>query len=216
MERNGATVSGNPHTPQEAEQSAHAAAANEEDGATRMKYISKTADATFGRKITPPLNTDVPGMIKQLEHAYEEIRSEISGFKTKITELARGGKLDPKEYMSLWVHYRQLSDAVDEAVKSARAWNDNDSNPGEHTEQVHFIADHAKYVYAVATRDIAALQYKTGDLAYVGKLDDQACHDLQWLHCVPLWDKVYLGTLSVVRSEEQWDCCWDWSGNTYH
>ena len=80
---------------------------------------------------------------------------------------------------------------------------------------VHRLADHAKYVYAVGTRDIAALQYQLAELAGTGRIDHKEQNDLQWRHCLPMWETLYHGTTCAVRDDRTWDGAWDWSDNTY-
>lgn len=176
---------------------------------------SPQPDLGSGRRIPPPLNPDTSSMIFLLEQSYGEIREAVLEFRGKIATLARGGKLDIGEFTGLLSHYRQMSDALIKALLVTRSWNGDDSCGSAHNDRVHVIADHAKHVYAVGTRDIAALQYRCGDLAYVGKLDRPACEDLQRRHCVPLWERLYQDTLCVIREEEDWDGGWDWCGNTY-
>lgn len=175
----------------------------------------------YGRVIPPPLNADIPGMVKDVKDCYDALSQWIVNFQDKIGELVDAGDLKPAERQSLSEHYRDLQTAVEAAIVDApkgdpgsRAneyWHDGIWN----SRAINRFADHAKYVYAVGARDIAALQYRLAELAGTGRLDPAAHHGLQWNHCLPMWETLYSGTTCAVRDERTWDGAWDWYDNTY-
>lgn len=175
----------------------------------------------YGRVIPPPLNPDVPGMVKKVKSCYEALIQWIVNFQNQIAELVAAGKLDRTEQQSLSEHYRDLQNAVEAAVLDApesdpgtRAndyWDDGDWN----RDAVHRFADHAKFVFAVGNRDIAALQYRLSELAHTGRLDLKEHEHLQWDHCTAMWETLYSGTTSAVRDKRTWDGAWDWYDNVY-
>jgi hypothetical protein len=131
-----------------------------------------------------------------------------------MRELVDAGRLDPGESTGLLEHYDQLQEAVDAATTHAVRWR---TRSGVILgDFVNALADHAKYVYAVGSRDIAALQYRLTELAHTGRLDVEAHKRLRWDHCLRMWEALYHGTTSAVRDERTWDGMWDWSDNTYH
>jgi hypothetical protein len=181
-----------------------------------------TAEAPdYGREIPPRLNPDVPDMVDRVKACYVGLTQWITGFQQEIAELADAGKLDRAAEVGLLEHYRDLQEAVDAATADALSWHpvagvrDFTDSRGRCPDFVHRLADHAKYVYAVGTRDIAALQYRLAELAGTGRLDHAVNKHLQWHHCLPMWETLHYGTTSAVRDERTWDGGWDWADNTY-
>lgn len=76
------------------------------------------------------------------------------------------------------------------------------------------IADRAKYGYARATLDLAAMQYRLAELAGTGQLDADESMRLQD-KLFEIWMAVYAGTQCAVRDEDTDDSTWDESDNTY-
>ena len=92
---------------------------------------------------------------------FEPVGRVCSSGNTGIhAELCRAGKLDPAEKTALQEHYRPFQDAIEAASVVTVCCNATGPDAQEITKEVHLIADHAKHVYAVGTRDIAALQYR--------------------------------------------------------
>lgn len=174
-----------------------------------------------GRVIPPPLNPDLPDMVNKVKDCYLALIDWIAGFQNEIANLVDVGKLDCEEQRSLLEHYRDLQDAVDAATADARRGETGScsiDDAGDETwndRTVHRFADHAKYVYAVGARDIAALQYRLAELAHTGRLDSEAHKHLQWDHCLRMWEVLYYGTTSAVRDARTWDGAWDWYDNVY-
>lgn len=175
----------------------------------------------YGRVIPPPLNPDVPKMVKEVKDCYSTLIEWIAGFKDEIAELAGAGKLDAVEQWNLSEHYFGLQSAIEaalldipEADPGSRA-NDYFIDGLWNRRTVNRFADHAKYVYAVGNRDIAALQYRVAELAHTGRLNFAVHEHLQWDHCTQMWEDLYRGTLSALHDERTWDGAWDWYDNVY-
>jgi hypothetical protein len=169
----------------------------------------------YGREIPPRLNPDVPDVVDRVKGCYVDLTQWITDFRRDIAELADAGKLDRAAEVGLLEHYRDLENAVDDATALVLRWDATDFDVYDITDDVHLIADHAKYVYAVGSRDIAALQYRLAELAHTGRLDFDVHKRLQWDHCLGIWETLYYGTTSAVRDERTWDGGWDWADNTY-
>ena len=175
-----------------------------------------TAEAPdYGREIPPRLNPDVPDMVDRVKACYVGLTRWIGDFQDEIVALVEAGKLDPGERAGLLEHYRDLEKAVDDATAVVLRWDATGFDVYDITDDVHLIADHAKYVYADGSRDIAAMQYRLAELAHTGRLDFEVHKRLQWNHCLPMWETLYHGTLSAVHDERTWDGGWAWSDNTY-
>jgi hypothetical protein len=180
-----------------------------------------TVDAPdYGLEIPPRLNPDVSDMLDRVKACYVGLTQRIVGFQDEIVALADTDELDPGERTSLLEHYRHLQEAVDAATADALkcdsvAVHDFTDSQGHIPDSVHRLADHAKYVYAVGTRDIAAMQYRLAELAHTGRLDFEVHNRLQWNHCLEMWKTLYYGTTSAVRDWRTWDYTWDWADNTY-
>ena len=130
--------------------------------------------------------------------------------------MPNSGKLNPSASESLLGHYRELEKVVDAALTYTLSCPTATlDSRGRIPDYVHSLADHAKYVYAIGTRDIAAMQYKLAELAGTGRLDHEVQNGLQWDHCLPMWETLYDGTTCAVRDDRTWDGGWDWSNNTY-
>jgi len=164
----------------------------------------------YGREIPPWLNPDVADMVNRVTTCYVGLTQRIVGFQDEIAASVNAGTLDPSARTGLVEHYRHLQQAVGAATTDTLTWH-----PGGTLETVHRLADHAKYVYAVGARDIAALQYCLSELAGTGRLDPEVHHSLQWDYCLPMWETLYHGTLCAVHDERTWDGGWGWSDNTY-
>ena len=181
-----------------------------------------TADAPdYGRVIPPPLNADIPGMVKDVKDCYDALTQWIVNFQNEVGELVGAGGLNPAERQNLSEHYRDLQTAVEAAIVEAPK-GDPGSRANDYwpegiwnSRAINRFADHAKYVYAVGSRDIAALQYRLSELAHTGRLDPAAHQSLQWDHCLPMWQTLYFCTTCAVRDERSWDGAWDWYDNTY-
>jgi hypothetical protein len=169
----------------------------------------------YGREIPPRINPDVPDMVDQINGCYFTLTQAVEGFQEEIADLVDAGELAPSEGRSLQSHYQELVEAIDRAMAGTLRWNASGVSPCVTTERVHVIADHAKHVFAVGNRDIAALQYRLADFAHTGQLAQAANERLQWDHCLKMWETLYGGTVFVVRDDRTWDGGWDWSDNTY-
>jgi hypothetical protein len=164
-----------------------------------------------GRDIPPRTNPDVPDMVDQVKECCVDLTGWITAFQHEMTELGDAGRLDPGESTGLLEHYDQLQEAVDAATTHAVRWPTGSGVTV--ADFVNDLADHAKYVYAVGSRDIAALQYRLAELAHTGRLDFEAHKRLQWDdHCLGMWE-LLCGTLYAVRDERNWHG--DWSDDTY-
>jgi hypothetical protein len=175
----------------------------------------------LGRRIPPPVNPDVYDMVDQVKACYFDLGRRIVSFQDEIVELTERGELERREREGLLGHYRDLHVALDAATMAALEWRSGAGHrvtrPGriDLPAVVHRIADYAKYVYAVGTRDIAGLQFRLAELAHTGRLVFKEHERLQWDHCVPTWEALYIGTLSAVADQSTWDGAWAWYDNTY-
>ncbi|MEX0745087.1 MAG: hypothetical protein WD118_05755 [Phycisphaeraceae bacterium] len=186
----------------------------------RRKSAGETG-LDYGRVIPPPLNCDIPGMVTKVRGCYDALNQWVVNFQNEIAELIGAGRLDPAERPSLSEHYADLQKAVAEAILDTPK-----GDPGAHVNDyrddgdwnrraVHRFADHAKFVYAVGNRDIAALQYRLSEMAHTGRLDLDAHKLLQWDHCTAMWEALYFGTLSALHDQRTWDGAWGWYDNTF-
>jgi hypothetical protein len=162
----------------------------------------------YGREIPPRINPDVPDMVDRVKSGYFDLTEAIQRFQDWVADL------DPRARPSLTAHYRHLLEAVTAATAVALQWSRCDHS-AHFTDQVQRIADHAKYVYAVGSRDIGSLQYRLAAYAHVGLLAPETHERLQWDHCHKSWETLYYGTVCAVRDDRTWDGGWDWSDNTY-
>jgi hypothetical protein len=169
----------------------------------------------YGREIPPRLNPDVPDMVDRVKSCYVSLTQEIDGFREGVAMLVATGELDPRDSIGLPEHYRDLEEAVDAATAVTLRWNATGFTVYDVTADVHAIADHAKYVYAIGSRDIAATQRRVAELHGTGRLHREAHKILQWDHCLRMWEMLYYGTTAAVRDERTWDGGWDWADNTY-
>lgn len=171
--------------------------------------------------IPPPLNPDMVAMRDAVKTCYTDLIEKVVDFQHDVVALIDANKLDPNARQGLMEHYRALRAAIDDANLDGEngysgAHLDDCSRKGHCNRCAdHRIADHAKYVYAVGTRDIAALQYLLAELAHTGRLDFSEHERLQWGHCLAMWQLLYSNTTSAVRDYRVWDG-WDgWYDNTY-
>jgi hypothetical protein len=128
----------------------------------RDNFTGKAPDPC--REIPPRLNPDVPDMVDRVKACYVGLTQWMTDFERGIVNLADAGMLN--RCVSLSGHSRDLKKAVDAAMADALKWH-----PAAKLEDVHRLADHAKYAYAVGSRDIAALQYRLAELAGTGRID---------------------------------------------
>ena len=171
-----------------------------------------------GWEIPPRLNPDILDMVDRVKSCYVDITGWIRTFEEVVWSavLPNAGKLDPSASEGLLGHYRELEKVVDAALTYTLSCPTATlDSRGRIPDYVHRLADHAKYVYAIGTRDIAAMQYKLAELAGTGRLDHEVQNGLQWDHCLPMWETLYDGTTCAVRDDRTWDGGWDWSNNTY-
>jgi hypothetical protein len=174
-----------------------------------------------GRVVPPPINPDVAAMVEKVEACYAELAQEIIGFQNEISALVDAEKLHPGEHQRLLGHYQDLQSAMDAAImdrpqgRPGDRGDDFTGNGAWNRGAIGRFADHAKYVYAVGTRDIASLQFLLAELAHTGRLYFEAHEWLQSEHAYAMWTTLYLGTTSAVRDERTWDGAWDWYDNTY-
>jgi hypothetical protein len=169
----------------------------------------------YGREIPPRLNPDVPDMVEQVKACCFALTQAIEGFQERVAYLVAASELDRRERLGLTGHYRDLLEAADAATAVALHLNGTGDSAYDIADRAHLVADHAKYVYAVGSRDIAALQYRLAELAHTGRLAFEAHERLQWDHCHKSWETLYYGTVCAVRDDRTWDGGWDWSDNTY-
>lgn len=175
----------------------------------------------YGRQVPPPLSPNVSEMVETVRACYAALAHGIAGFQDEVAALADAHKLHPAERGHLSESYREFSAAIEAAgvdipkgCPGARA-DDFTEEGAWNARVVNGVADHAKYVYAVGTRDIAALQYRLAELGHTGKLNFEAHEHLQGTHCLAMWETLYCGTLSALHDQRTWDGAWDWYGNTY-
>ncbi len=172
----------------------------------RDNFTAKAPDP--GREIPPRLNPDAPDMVDRVKACYVGLTQWMADFERGIVNLADAGMLN--RCVSLSGHSRDLMKAVDASMADALKWH-----PAAKLEDVHRLADHAKYVYAVGSRDIAALQYQLAWLAGRGHLN----HEENRAPAVgPLPADVgdALPRHHLRRRDDRtWDGMWDWSDNTY-
>jgi hypothetical protein len=168
-----------------------------------------------GREIPPRINPDVPDMVDQVKGGYFDLTQAIQQFQEWVADLAAARDLDPRVRAALVAHYRHLLEAVDAATAATLQWSGTGHSTYDITEHVQHVADHAKYVYAIGSRDIASLQYRLAAYAHVGLLAVEAHERLQWDHCHKMWETLYNGTVCAVRDDRMWDGGWDWCDNTY-
>ena len=168
-------------------------------------FTAKAPDC--GREIPPRLNPDVPDMVDQVKSCYAGLTKWIEEFQHVIAELRDHDLLDPCESAGLLKHYDQLQEAVDAATEAILRSAEVATGRKPHAPKfdANLIADHAKYVYAVGTRDIAAMQYLLAELAGTGRIDHKEQHELQWGHCLGMWQTLYHGTTCAVRDDRTWD-----------
>lgn len=169
----------------------------------------------YGLQIPPPLNPLVTTWIELVSDGYQGLTEGIEEFREKIAALVKAGKLDPAEKAGLQEHCQEFQDAIDAAAAVTGSWKPTGVNPNEITSQVNLIADYAKHVYAVGSRDVSALQYRLRKLAYAGKIDIEAHNDLQHDVCYGLGEGVYAATTQKLHDHKNWDGSWDWDDNTY-
>lgn len=169
----------------------------------------------YGREIPPRVNPDVLDMLDEIKACYVSLTESIARFQDEVGSLAEAGKLDPNERAGLFGHYRHLEEAVAAATADVLKFPVLPDFRGRINDSVHRLVDHAKYVYAVGSRDIAALQYRFAELAHTGRLDFEVSEHLEWHHCLPMWEMLYSGTLSAVHDQGTWDGGWEWDDNTY-
>lgn len=170
----------------------------------------------YGRQIPPPLNPCYPGWITLLIDGYTGLTELTHQFRMQIMGLASARKLDHTVTRELMDHFDELRGAVKAAAEVTEKWSPA-SNPDDGTipPEVHQIADHAKYVYAVGSRDISWMQHRLRQLAYASRIDIEAHNELQRDLCYDMGDPIYWMTTSNLHDEETWDGGWDWDENTY-
>lgn len=171
--------------------------------------------------IPPPLNPDIKAMRDAVRTCYTDLIETIEAFQDEAATLTDAGTLDPNELQGLLENYGDLRAAIDDAILE-----DENGYTGAHLDDCprsgqcnhcadHRLADHAKHVYAIGARDIAALQYRLAELAHTGRVDFAVHKRLQWEHCLPIWQTLYSNTTSAVRDYRVWDGWNDWYDNTY-
>ncbi len=168
----------------------------------------------YGREIPPRINPDTSHMVSQVTSCMADLTVLMGVFQQEVSGLAQTGRLAPRELTELMAHYEPLQVAVVSAAEHAARWDPAGSGD-EESAFAHALADHAKYVYAVGSRDIAALQYRLPELAHTNHLDFELNERLQWGHCLKIWELLYHGTTCAVRDDRTWDGGWEWSDNTY-
>lgn len=175
----------------------------------------------YGRQVPPPLNPNIPDMVQKVRACYAVLAQGIFDFQDEIAALVAAKKLHPSEHQRLSGHYRDLTAAIEAAELDipegcpGERPNDFTEKGAWHLRVVHRVADYAKYVYAVGTRDIAALQYRLAELGHTGRLKFESHEHLQGKHCLAMWETLYFGTLSALHDQHTWDGAWDWYDNTY-
>ena len=126
----------------------------------------------FRREIPPRINPDTEDMIKQIRKGYEAVTGHLTSLEGEFGRLVDSELIDPEDGRGLQQDCLQLYEVLYENTEGAiRAWDGVDP---------HFIADRAKYCYAVLMYQLAQMQYYVGELATLGRLDRKANHDLQW------------------------------------
>ena len=116
------------------------------------------------------------------------------------------------DYAATDAHYTARTLRIASALRGVR------DSRGRLPDFVHRLADHAKYVYAVGTRDIAALQYRLAKLAGPGRVGDKEPELPAMEALQPMWETLSRGTTPApVRDDgaPPGTARWDWSDNTY-
>ena len=88
------------------------------------------------------------------------------------------------------------------------------STPPPVNPDIDAIADRVKHAYAVITQQLAAMQYRLGELAGTGRLDPEESESLQE-DLIEIWEDLYAGTLCAIRDEEADDLIVIEGENTY-
>jgi hypothetical protein len=103
---------------------------------------------------------------------------------------------------------------VDAATAITLRWNATGFDVYDITDHAHLIADHAKYIYAVGSRDTAAMQYRLAELAIPAGSITRCTSTCNGPLLGDVGDAVP-GTTCAVRDDRTLDGGWDWSDNTY-
>ena len=122
----------------------------------------------YGRQIPPPLVPCYPGWVALLTDGYKELSDQVARFNQTILRLISAGKLDPTAGPELLRHFDELSRVIADAAAMIDNWSPAESSDDTIPPEVHRIADHAKYAYAIGSRDIALMQHRLKQLAYAG------------------------------------------------
>ena len=168
-----------------------------------------------GRQIPPPLNPCYPGWIALMTDGYKELSDQATRFNQKILKLVSARKLDPTAGPELLRHFDEFRRVITDAAAVIDNWSPAESSDDTIPPEVHRIADHAKYAYAIGSRDIAWMQYRLEQLAYAGRIDIEAHNTLQQDVCYAMGEPTYLATTSKLHDNAIWDGGWDWDDNTY-
>ena len=109
-----------------------------------------------GRQIPPPVDPNAIGTVASLLEGYKCLNTNIEDFRAKVVELAHDARLNPAEQVSLLTLCTAFQDAVFTAAQITGRWDPNGPDADQITPEVHRIADHAKYMYAIGSRDVVA------------------------------------------------------------
>lgn len=178
-------------------------------------FLSSPEKPVYGAMVPPPLDPHHTIWIALLSDHYPWMLDYSRDFGRKVVNLVSAGKLDPSAVRKLRRQFEEFHAAVEAAAESVENWLPAADSSGQTAPaEVHLIADHAKHVYAIGSRDIADLQYKLQRLAYAGRIDIEAHNELQW-ELAHDGEELYLSTISLLHDEETWDGDWNGWDNTY-
>lgn len=170
----------------------------------------------YGRQIPPPLNPCHSDWIAPLLDGYNGLTGLVQQFSQRASGLAIANKLDYTVTKQLLDHFDEFLGAIRAAADLTKKCSPaSDLDEVTISPEVYQIADHAKYVYAIGSRDVAWMQYRLQQLAYTGRIDIEAHNELQHELCYGIGEPIYSMTTSNLHDDARWDGCWDWDDNTY-
>ena len=165
----------------------------------------------YDRQIPPPLDPNPTDWVPAVKAGYGALIDNVKAVISKLGELVGDGVIDSSDRDVLMAHISTLGDAIGPAVEAVIKW----AGTGEITPEVHRIADHCKYVYAVGAREISMFQYRLARLAYDGKIAVEAHNELQNQVCDGIGEPISSQILSPLHDRELWDGHWGWDENVY-
>ena len=129
-------------------------------------------------------------MLRQIRECYDTMGSELTLLQDEFGELVQTGKLRSgcrqRGCRRIVVSFTRSSARTPWHI---RAWDG---------ENPHFVADRAKYYFAVLIYRLAMMQYSLAELAGTGRLDRDANEDLQFVWFSDVFTTVYNRTVMAV------------------